>query len=135
MQEESVWTGECGRAYNPQFGTGIHRPSWRGSAMTTIATPPSVAPRSQGRPYFWFGIFACLLGLALVAGQFLVLKHLDVPWYSPGLATLGALLLLISVAHRRTIPRLLGFVLIAAFAGFQWFFLLSVMKLPAYEGT
>jgi hypothetical protein len=103
--------------------------------MTTITAPPASNTRSQGRKLFWFGILVCLLGPALMAGQFLVLKYLAMPWYSPALATLGALLLLVAVLYRRSIPRLIGFVLIAAFAGFQWFFLSSVMKLPAYEGT
>lgn len=99
--------------------------------MATIVSAP--VARSRGRGYFWAGLFACVLGIALTAAQF-GLKHLGVPWYSPALATLGALLLLVAVARRVTIPRVLGLLLVAALAGFQWYFLGSLMRLPAYEG-
>src|SRR5262245_54070794 len=94
------------------------------------AAPPAVE-RSRGRGYFWAGIAACLAGLVLVLVQ-LGLRQLFVPWYCPALATLGAFLLLVSVARRRTIPRIAALLLIAAFAGFQWYFLASLMKLPDY---
>jgi hypothetical protein len=105
--------------------------------MSTTA-PGSSLPqpsqdRSRGRPLFWAGVCFCLLGLILVVVQF-SLKYLFVPWYSPALATLGAVMLFVSFARRRSIPRAIGLVLIAAFAGFQWYFLVSLMKLPAYEG-
>jgi hypothetical protein len=101
--------------------------------MTAVATIPSATPRSRGRGYFWAGIAACLLGLALTVAQF-ALKYLAVPWYSPVLATLGALLLLVAVARRLSIPRVIALVLVAAVAGFQWYALVSLMKLPAYDG-
>jgi hypothetical protein len=101
--------------------------------MTTVSpTPPTTAP-STGRAYFWAGLGVCLLGLALTVAQF-SLKFLFVPWYMPALASLGALLLLVSVARRRSVVRIIALLLVAALAGFQWFFLVSAMKLPAYEG-
>src|SRR5438105_4544997 len=103
--------------------------------MTTVATATtsSANQRSQGRTYFWAGLGACLLGPVLVVAQF-SLKHLAVPWYSPVLATLGALLLLVAVARRRSVPRVIALLLVGVFAGFQWYFLVSLIKLPAYEG-
>jgi hypothetical protein len=101
--------------------------------MTTVTVPPSVQQRSYGRGYFWAGIGSCLLGMALVVAQF-SLKYLFVPWYCPVLASLGAILLLVAVVRRRTIPRVAGLVLIAALAGFQWYALVWLMKLPEYEG-
>ena len=89
--------------------------------------------RSYGRGYFWAGVGLCLLGLALIFAQF-SLKILIVPWYSPALATLGALLLLVSLARRLTIPRAAALVVVLALAGIQWYFLGSLMKLPAYDG-
>lgn len=89
--------------------------------------------RSRGLVYFWAGIGACLLGLILVFVQF-GLKYLFVPWYSPVLATLGAVLLFFSVTGRRSLPRLVALVLVAAFAGLQWYFLTSMVKLPDYAG-
>jgi hypothetical protein len=101
--------------------------------MTTISPVPPATARSTGRAYFWAGLGTCLLGVALTAVQF-SLKFLFVPWYMPALATLGALLLLVAVARRRSVVRIMALLLVAAFAAFQWFFLVSVMKLPAYEG-
>jgi hypothetical protein len=102
------------------------------NAPNIPATSPAT-DRSRGRAYFWAGLAAWLLGLALVFVQF-GLKHLFVPWYSPVLATLGAFLLLASVARRRSIPRVVALVLVAALAGLQWYFLVSLVKLPDYEG-
>jgi hypothetical protein len=100
--------------------------------VTTPATLPTVE-RSHGRAYFWAGIGVCLLGLALAMVQF-SLKYLAVPWYTPAMATLGALLLVVAVARRRSIPRVIALVLVAALAGLQWYLIVSLMKLPAYEG-
>ena len=101
--------------------------------MATLVTLPSVDQRSRGRAYFWAGIFVCLLGVVVALAQFW-LKHLAVPWYSPILATLGAFLLLVAASRRRSIPRVIALVLVAAFAGLQWYFLAVLMKLPDYEG-
>jgi len=102
--------------------------------MATLSTTPPATERARGRGYFWAGIGVALLGLALAVAQFVVVKYLAVPWYSPALATLGALLLLVSLARRRTVPRLLALVLVAALAAYQWYFLGALMKLPDYAG-
>ncbi len=101
--------------------------------MATLATPPSVDTRGQGRGYFWAGLAAFLLGPALMVA-FLKLNLLIVPWYSPVLATLGAILLCVAVARRRSIPRWTALVLVTALAGLQWYFMLVMMKLPEYTG-
>jgi hypothetical protein len=101
--------------------------------MSTVSTAPPATARSQGRAYFWAGVGACLLGLALAVVQF-SLKILFVPWYTPVLATLGALLLLVAVARRPSILRVVVLLLFTALAGLEWFFLVSLMKLPSYEG-
>jgi hypothetical protein len=92
-----------------------------------------VVPRSRGRGYFWAGVGVCLLGLAAFVIQF-SLGILKTPWYSPVLATVGALLLVVAVAKRRSIPRLLGLVLVAALAGLQWYLFGVFLKLPDYSG-
>ncbi|MCI0464367.1 MAG: hypothetical protein L0Z62_46120 [Gemmataceae bacterium] len=102
------------------------------NAPNIPATSPTTE-RSRGRAYFWAGIGVCLLGLGLVFVQF-GLKHLFVPWYSPVLATVGAVLLLLSVAARRSIPRVVALVLVAALAAFEWYALVSLGKLPDYTG-
>jgi hypothetical protein len=101
--------------------------------MGTLVTTPPVVRRSRGRAYLWAGILACLLGPVLFVAQFR-LKHLATPWYSPVLATLGALLVIVALARRRSIPRVIALVLVAGFAGLQWYFLGVLFKLPAYEG-
>ena len=100
------------------------------SGNTTNRPAPE---RASGRGYFWLGVVACLLGPVLFGVQ-LGMKHTFVPWYSPALATLGALLLLASLALRPSLFRAVALVLFAAFAGVQWFFVGSSIKLPAYEG-
>ena len=101
--------------------------------MGTVVTTPPVDRRSPGRAYFWVGILACLLGPVLFMAQF-ALKHLATPWYSPVLATLGAFLLVVALVRRRSIPRVIALVLVTAFAGLQWYFLVVLFKLPPYEG-
>jgi hypothetical protein len=92
-----------------------------------------VVPRSRGRGYFWLGLGVCLLGLAATVVQF-SMNIIKTPWYSPVLATLGAILLVVAVAKRRTIPRVLGLVLVVAFAGLQWYLFGVLLKLPDYNG-
>jgi hypothetical protein len=101
--------------------------------VPNVPAAPSANPRARGRGYFWAGIGACLLGLALVFVQF-GLKHLFVPWYSPALATLGALLLVAAIAQRWSIPRVIALLLVAALAGLQWYVLGAMIKLPDYAG-
>ena len=101
--------------------------------MSTLSPTPEAAQRSRGRAYLWAGLTACLLGLALPVVQF-SLKHLFVPWYAPALATLGAVLLLVAVARRRTLLRVVALVLLVAVAGAEWFFWGSLIRLPDYEG-
>ena len=101
--------------------------------MSTVSTTPSATARSPGRGYFWLGIGACLLGPVLVFAQF-GLKHLFVPWYCPVLASLGAFLLLVAVARRRSVVRVVALLLVAAFAASQWYVLVALMKLPDYRG-
>ena len=97
-----------------------------------MASFSTTAP--PGRALFWAGIGVCLLGVALMAAQF-GMKVLVVPWYAPALATLGALLLLMAIARRLSIVRVLALLLVAALAGFQWYFIVTLMKLPTYEGS
>jgi hypothetical protein len=89
--------------------------------------------RSAGRGWFLAGLAACLLGIGLYALQ-LRLRHLFVPWYMPAAATLGVGMLLLSVARRRSVVRVVALLLVAAIAGLQWVFLVSLDRLPAYGG-
>ena len=101
--------------------------------MNTVSATPLAPPRPQGRACFWAGLAACLIGLAVAVAQF-SLKQLFVPWYAPALATLGALLLFVAVVRRPGIVRIAALLLVAGLAGLEWFFLVSFLKLPDYEG-
>jgi len=101
--------------------------------MTTIPTTAPTTDRSRGRGYFWAGIGACLLGVALVQIQ-LWLGYLRTPWYCPALATIGALLLLVAVVRRGTVLRKIVLLLVAGLAAFQWYALGVMMRLPEYDG-
>jgi hypothetical protein len=75
------------------------------------------------------------VGIAVYMVQFMVLKQLgSTPWYAPLLATIGAALVFLSVRERRTVPRLVGLVVLLLLAGLQWYFFLSFTKLPQYAG-
>ena len=100
--------------------------------MATYSTTAPVQERSRGRGYLWAGIGMCVLALALVVAQF-SLKHLMVPWYLPIMTTLGALLLLVAVAQRLTITRIVVLGLIVVLAGLQWL-MMTTLKLPSYDG-
>jgi hypothetical protein len=102
--------------------------------MATETTTRTAEDRSLGRGNLWAGIGVCVLAFALVAVQYAALKLLIEPWYFPALTTLGLLLVVLSLAKRRSVTRFIMLVLVAALAGFQWFFLISIAKLPTYAG-
>lgn len=99
--------------------------------MTSLQTHEP--QRSQRSAFVWAGIAASLLGLPLIYAQF-SLGYLVTPWYSPALATLGALLLLCALVRRVSVFRVVVLLLLLALAGFQWFLMGAKLKLPAYEG-
>jgi hypothetical protein len=95
-------------------------------------TPASPAPRG-GRGLLWLGIACAILGPVLYATQ-LSFGRMEVPWYAPALATLGVVLAFVAIRRRTTAWRGIALVFVAAFAGLQWWFLLSYVRLPAYTG-
>ncbi len=101
--------------------------------MTTMTTTAPVNDRPRGRLFLWLGIAAGLLGIGLTMLQF-SLKQLVVPWHMPVLATIGAALVVYSLVHRRSVVRFIALGLLVILAGFQWFFLVSLARLPEYTG-
>src|SRR5437762_2561428 len=102
--------------------------------MTSVSTTASAQSRARGRGYLWAGIGLCLLGLAINFVQFFALKKFFVPWYMPAMATLAILLLFAALAQRRSVTRVVSLALVAGWAGFGWYFLVSLAKLPEYTG-
>jgi hypothetical protein len=101
--------------------------------MVTGTTTSVSTARASGRGYFLAAIGLSVLGLAACWLQF-GLRQLFVPWYLPVLTTLGVVLLLVALGRRRTVTRMIALVLIAGFTGLQWYFLVSLAKLPDYAG-
>lgn len=94
------------------------------------ATEPGSA---TGRGLFWAGLALALAGIPLFIVQSL-LKRQFVPWYVPILATLGVVLMGLSLRGRRSIARYIALGLIVAFCGFGWFALGVMIRLPEYTG-
>jgi hypothetical protein len=80
-----------------------------------------------------FGLLLFLLGPALVVLQFR-LHHLGMIWYVPGLATLGVLLMILSVRQRPGRWRTVGLGLAAVLCGLEWYVLAVETRTPAYTG-
>jgi hypothetical protein len=61
------------------------------------------------------------------------LQRLIVPWYLPIMASLGVVLVVLSIWKRRTVVRVLALVFVVLLAGASWAFLFAV-RLPRYTG-
>jgi hypothetical protein len=98
--------------------------------MTTSSTV--APPRSPGRLFLALGLGVAILG---VIGYIVQIKaqNLTAPWYVPIAATLGLVLLIVSLWQKRTVWRVLALLLVTLLAGAEWTFLL-MMRLPAYTG-
>ena len=99
--------------------------------VQTVSADVGAPPRR--RPYFLLGVLLVIVGVAGYVVQ-LRMKQLVVPWYAPALATIGVLLMVLSVRQRPGVLRIAGLVLFVLLAGFEWFFVLAASKTPAYTG-
>ena len=100
----------------------------------SVPASPPVA-RSRGRLWLWLGVGLFVLGFLLNFVQVFVLKYLVTPWYVPILATGGALLALVSVRQRPTWTRVIASLVLALLCAGEWYFILSMSRLPEYKGT
>lgn len=98
-----------------------------------LTTSPSIA-RSRGRLWLWLGVGLFLLGFVLYFAQAFQFKQLATPWYMPILFTVGVLLALVSVRRRPTWTRVITSVILALLCAGEWYFILSVSRLPEYKG-
>jgi hypothetical protein len=80
------------------------------------------------------------LGLACLVlgpvGYFVQIKaeRLFTPWYLPGLATFGAVLIIAALVQKCSIWRVLALLVAVLLAGAEWMFLLVAVRLPPYTG-
>jgi len=103
--------------------------------MEQLQEPSPVAIQSRRQPLFLRGFWLMVAGLAIYMFQLFVQKALFVtPWYVPVLTSMGVLLMAISAWRRPGLLRIAGVFVFAALCGFEWFFLLSGSKVPAYTG-
>jgi hypothetical protein len=106
---------------------------WSTIPVGTTSSPVSGTPLFPGRLYLWLGIGLVLLGPILYMIQ-LWAKLLRPPWYGPAFTTAGVALVLLALRRRRTVWRGAVLALCGLLAVAEWYFLLSLSKLPAYTG-
>jgi hypothetical protein len=78
------------------------------------------------------GLLLPVLGVIGYAVQ-LALHHLTMPWYLPAAATLGVILLAVSLAQRRTVWRVLALLPVLLVAVAAWALPLKA-RVPPYTG-
>jgi hypothetical protein len=98
--------------------------------MTTSS--PAGPRRYPGRLYLLLGLAVTALGIVGYIVQ-INLERLTMPWYLPASATLGVLLLVLSLLQARSIWRVLALALVLLFAGAEYAMLWKV-RLPEYKG-
>jgi hypothetical protein len=98
--------------------------------MTSSNT--SLPYRLRGRLFLLLGLAVAVLGVVAYALQ-IALGHLMAPWYMPGLASLGVVLVVMALLERRTVWRVVAFVAVVLFAGAEWA-MMYAMRLPPYTG-
>lgn len=91
--------------------------------------------RSRGRGWLWLGIGISLLALVSYFVETFQFKHLATPWYLPIAFTVGVLLALVSVRQRPTWTRVIASLVLALLSAGEWYFILSMSRLPEYKGT
>lgn len=101
--------------------------------MNDAKEPVAAVPPSSGWMYLLAGILVAVSGMVTYIVR-MQAKVLSSPWYVPVLATLGALLIVYSLAERRTIWRWGTAGLFALLAAGTWFMFLVGMAAPPYTG-
>jgi hypothetical protein len=90
------------------------------------------APASRW-PFFLIGVVLFILGPVIYAVQSISAIP-PTPWYLPILATLGVVLMLLSVVQRGGILRIIFLVPFAVLCAFEWYMLTVMSVTPAYTG-
>jgi FtsH-binding integral membrane protein len=91
-----------------------------------------ITHRVRGRLFLLVGLGVAVSGVVVYVAQF-SLHNLMAPWYMPALATLGFVLVIISLFERRTVARAFAVVSVLLLVGAESAFLYAV-RLPAYTG-
>jgi len=98
--------------------------------MTSSSSP---APhRFRGRLFVLLGLGLAVLGVVAYVVQISV-GRLMAPWYMPTMASLGVVLVVVSLLERRTVWRVFALLVVVLLAGAEWA-VLCALRLPAYMG-
>jgi hypothetical protein len=98
-----------------------------------MSLPAAAAPQHfPGRLYLAAGLAVAVLGIAAYVAQ-VASRRLVTPWYLPGAATLGVVLVALSLWQAPSVWRVLALVLVLLLAGAGWAFVVGA-RLPAYTG-
>jgi hypothetical protein len=107
------------------------------TAMANVvqATPQATPTKTRvaGRRYFWLGLALCLLS-PIVNMLVVMMGYLGLPWYALVLSTAGVGFLVAALVQRFGIARIVCLALFGLFCGFQWYLVVFMSKLPAYDG-
>jgi len=99
-----------------------------------MTSSSSAAPhRFRGRLFLLLGLGLAVLGVVAYVVQF-SLQRLMAPWYMPTLASLGVVLVIVSLLERRTVWRVFALLAVVLLATTEWAFLYAV-RLPSYTGA
>jgi hypothetical protein len=97
-----------------------------------ISSSAAAPNRFGGRFFLLLGLGVAILGVAAYAVQ-ISLERLIAPWYMPALASLGLVLVVLSLLEKRTVWRVLALLVVTLLTGAEWAFLYA-MRLPPYKG-
>jgi hypothetical protein len=100
--------------------------------MEQTPTTP-VSPSPSRWPFFVIGFLFFLLGPAINFAQ-ISMGKLVTPWHVPVLATVGLAFMGLSVVQRGGIVRPIAFLLFLTVCGFEWFFIVHMIRVPEYTG-
>jgi hypothetical protein len=89
--------------------------------------------RPRRRPLFLAGVLLFLLGPPIYVVQFQG-KLLFAPWYVPIMASIGVVLMVVSVWRRRGVARTIGMALFVVICVLEWFLLAAGTATPLYSG-
>jgi hypothetical protein len=103
-----------------------------GSNKDMTSSSRAAPHRSRGRFFLLLGLGLAVLGVAAYVVQ-ISLQRLMTPWYMPILASLGVVLVVLSLWERRTVWRVFALLAIVLLAGAECAFLFA-MRLPPYTG-
>jgi len=98
-----------------------------------MTSSSNAAPhRVRGRLLLLLGLGLAVLGVVAYVVQF-SFQRLMTPWYTPILALIGVVLVVVSLFERRTVWRLFALLAVLLLAGAELAFLYA-LRLPPYTG-